>query len=115
LFLGNVEIEGLVAMLDAPRDHEHGAVTEEGLLEAIKVQTKRRLVAENQGKPARLGLVYLLVRPKEPEPRLFMFMFMGANITRQILAGVEVRQDQVSFKVSLGTFNEKEPEFYLYL
>ena len=97
-----MEIEGLVAMLDAPHDHEHGAVTEEGLLEAIIVQTKRRLVAENQGKPARLGLVYLLVRPREPEPRLFMFMFMGANITSQVLAGVWVRLDQVGFQVSLG-------------
>ena len=93
----------LVARLGDPRDHEHGAVTGEGLLEAIKTQAKRRLVAENQAKPARLGLVYLLVRPKEPDPRLFMFMFiMGANITRQGLAGVEVRRDQVSFKVSLG-------------
>ena len=90
----------LVARLGDPHDHEHGAVTGEGLLEAIKTQAKRRLVAENQAKPARLGLVYLLVRPKEPDPRLFMFM--GANITRQVLAGVEVRRDQVSFKVSLG-------------
>ena len=97
-----MESEVLVARLGDPRDHEHGAVTGEGLLEAIKAQTKRRLVAENQAKPARLGLVYLLVRPKEPDPRLFMFMFMGANITRQVLAGVEVRRDQVSFKVSLG-------------
>ena len=64
LFVGTLEFEGLVAMLDATRDHEHGAVTGEGLQEAIKVQTKRRLVAENQGKPAGLGLVYLLVRPK---------------------------------------------------
>ena len=93
-----MEIEVLVAMLDDPRDHEHGAVTGE----AIKVQTKRRLVAENQGKPARLGLVYLLVRPREPEPRLFIFMFMGANITSQVLAGVWVRLDQVGFQVSLG-------------
>ena len=93
----------LVAKLGGSRDHEHGAETEEGLLEAIEAQIKRRLVAENQAKPARLGLVYLLVRPKEPGPRLFMFMFiMGANITRQVLAGVEVRRDQVSFKVSLG-------------
>ena len=93
-----MEIEVLVAMLDDPCDHEHGAVTEEGLLEAIIVQSKRRLVAENQGKPARLGLVYLLVRPREPEPRLFM----GANITRQVLAGVWVRCDQVGLQVSLG-------------
>jgi hypothetical protein len=97
-----VWLEVLVAMLDDPRDHEHGAVTEEGLLEAIIVQSKRRLVAENQGKPARLGLVYLLVRPREPEPRLFVFMFMGANITSQVLAGVWVRLDQVGFQVSLG-------------
>ena len=97
-----MESEVLVARLGNPRDHEHGAVTGEGLLETIKVQTKRRLVAENQGKPARLGLVYLLVRPREPEPRLFMFMFMGANITRQVLAGVWVRRDQVGLQVSLG-------------
>ena len=103
LFSGTLEFEGLVAMLDASRDHEHGAVTGEGLQEAIQVQTKRqKLVAENQGEPAGLGLVYLLVRPKWPEPRLEVCMCMGADITRQILAGVKVRQDQVSFKVSLG-------------
>ena len=77
-------IEGLVAMLDNPRDHEHGAMTVEGLLEATIVQSKRRLVAEHQEEPAREGLGYLLVRPVEPEPRLFM----GANITSQELAGV---------------------------
>ena len=84
MFLGHVWIEGLVAMLDNPRDHEHGTMTVEGLLEATIVQSKRQLVAENQGEPAREGLGYLLVRPVEPEPRLFM----GANITSQELAGV---------------------------
>ena len=103
LFVGTLEFEGLVAMLDASRDHEHGAVTGEGLQEAIQVQTKRQeLVAENQGEPAGFGAVYLLVRPKWPEPRLEVCMCKGADITRQILAGVKVRQDQISFKVSLG-------------
>ena len=73
-----------MAMLGNSRDHEHGAMRGAALLEATIVQSKRRLVAENQGEPAREGLGYLLVRPVEPEPRLFM----GANITSQVLAGV---------------------------
>ena len=77
-------IEGLVAMLDNSRDHEHGVRRGAALLEATIVQSKRRLVAEHQEEPAREGLGYLLVRPVEPEPRLFM----GANITSQELAGV---------------------------
>ena len=77
-------IEGLVAMLDNPRDHEHVVMTGEALLEATIVQSKRRLVAEHQEEPAREGLGYLLVRPMVPEPRLFI----GVNITSQGLAGV---------------------------
>ena len=97
-----MEIGVLVAKLGGSRDHEHGAETEEGLLEAIEAQIKRRLVAENQGKPARLGLVNQMAEPIEPDPRLLEFILMGANIAMQVLAGEEVRRDQVSFKVSLG-------------
>ena len=81
---GHVWIEGLVAMLGNSRDHEHGAMRGAAMLEAAIAQSKRRLVAEHQVGPAREGLGRLLVRPVEPEPRLFM----GANITSQGLAGV---------------------------
>ena len=90
--------EGLVAMLNNSRDHAQGVRRGAALLEATIVQSKRRLVAEHQEEPVREGLGYLLVRPMEPEPRLFM----GANITSQVLAGVWVRLDQVGFQVSLG-------------
>ena len=95
-----MEIGVLVAKLGGSRDHEHGAETEEGLLEATGAQIKR-LVAVNQ-KPARLGLVNQMVEPIELDPRLPEFIVVGANIAMQVLAGKEVRRDQVSFKVSLG-------------
>ena len=95
-----MEVGKLVARLGVPRDPEHGAETEEGLLEAIGAQIKR-LVAVNQ-EPARLGLVNQMAEPIEPDPRLLEFILMGANIAMQVLAGEEVRRDQVSFKVSLG-------------
>ena len=95
-----MEVGVLVARLGGPRDHEHGAETEEGLLEATGAQIKR-LVAVNQ-KPARLGLVNQMAEPIELDPRLPEFIVVGANIAMQVLAGKEVRRDQVSFKVSLG-------------
>ena len=99
LFSGSVEVGELVARLGVPRDPEHGAETEEGLLEAI-AQIKR-VVAVNQD-PARLGLVDQMAEPMELDPRLPEYIVVGANIAMLVLAGKEVRRDQVSFKVSLG-------------